>query len=126
VYAPPLDGLEERWMTRSAALVQGTLDMLILKTLALEPMHGYGVGIRIEQISAGVFTVNAGSLFPALHKLERSGLLNSEWRQTENGRRAKYYHLSANGRTKLTAAQRDWQAQTAAISRILKTNPEEI
>ena len=126
MYAPPLDGLEETRMTRSAALVQGTLDMLILKTLALEPMHGYGVGIRIEQISAGVFTVNAGSLFPALHKLERSGLLNSEWRQTENGRRAKYYSLSSKGRTKLTAAKRDWETQTAAISRIMKTSPEEI
>ena len=113
-------------MKRSAAMVQGTLDMLILKTLALEPMHGYGIGIRIEQISAGVFTVNAGSLFPALHKLERSGLLNSEWRQTENGRRAKYYSLSPKGRGKLSSATRDWETQTAAISRILKTSPEEI
>src|SRR3569832_2258655 len=101
-------------MTRSAALVQGSLDMLILKTLALEPMHGYGVGIRIEQFSAGVFSVIAGALFPALHKLERSGLLNSEWRQTEIGRRAKYYSVSAKGRGKLTAATRDWETQTEA------------
>ena len=113
-------------MTRSASLVQGTLDMLILKTLALEPLHGYGIGLRIEQISAGVFQVNAGSLFPALHKLERSGLLNSEWRMTENGRRAKYYRLSAKGRTKLNVATRDWETQTAAITRIMKTRPEQI
>ena len=113
-------------MARSTALVQGTLDMLILKTLALEPLHGYGIGLRIEQISSGVFRVNAGSLFPALHKLERLGLLNSEWRETENGRRAKYYRLSTKGRTKLDAATRDWEAQTAAITRIMRTRPEHI
>src|SRR5215211_3219207 len=82
-------------------LVQGTLHMLILKTLALEPMHGYGIGVRLEQISKGVFQVNAGSLFPALRRLERDGLIKGEWRATENNRRAKYYALTPAGRATL-------------------------
>ena len=86
-------------------LVQGTLHMLILKTLALEPMHGYGIGVRLEQISKGVFQVNAGSLFPALRRLERDGLIEGEWQITENNRRAKYYRLTAQGRARLK--QRD-------------------
>src|SRR5881396_4056521 len=86
---------------KQTAVVQGTLHMLILKTLALEPMHGYGIGVRLEQISRGVFQVNAGSLFPALRRLERDGLLESEWRATENNRRAKYYRLTEAGRKKL-------------------------
>jgi PadR family transcriptional regulator, regulatory protein PadR len=113
-------------MTRPTSLIQGTLDMLILKTLALEPMHGYGIGIRIEQISQGVFAVNAGSLFPALHKLEREGLLDCEWSQTENGRRAKYYRLSVKGRRRLQAETQDWETQSAAIARILNARPENI
>jgi PadR family transcriptional regulator len=105
---------------KTAGLVQGTLDMLILKTLALEPMHGYGISLRIEQISKGVFQVNAGSLFPAFRRLERNGLVSSEWRPTENNRRAKYYRLTELGRKKLKAETREWQAQTAAITRILE------
>jgi PadR family transcriptional regulator, regulatory protein PadR len=105
---------------RTAGLVQGTLDMLILKTLALEPMHGYGIAQRIEQISRGVFQVNAGSLFPAFRRLERAGLLDAEWRATENNRRAKYYRLTEQGRKKLKAEKREWQAQVAAIARILE------
>jgi PadR family transcriptional regulator, regulatory protein PadR len=104
---------------KQSVLVQGTLDMLILKTLALEPMHGYGIGIRIEQISKGVFQVNAGSLFPAFRRLERDGLIEGEWRATENNRRAKYYRLTVRGRTVLKRETRDWEAQTAAIARIL-------
>jgi transcriptional regulator len=104
---------------KQSVLVQGTLDMLILKTLVLEPMHGYGIGIRIEQISKGVFQVNAGSLFPAFRRLERDGLIEGEWRATENNRRAKYYTLTARGRTVLKRETRDWEAQTAAIARIL-------
>lgn len=111
---------------KSGGLVQGTLDMLILKTLALEPLHGYGIGIRIEQISKGIFQVNAGSLFPALRRLEREGLLNTEWAETENNRRAKYYDLSALGRKRLKDETRDWHVQSAAIERILKARPEEI
>ena len=101
-------------------LVQGTLDMLILKTLALEPMHGYGIAIRIEQISKGVFRVNAGSLFPAFRRLEREGLLRSEWRATENNRRAKYYILTERGRRELKTETREWGRQAAAIARILE------
>jgi len=111
---------------KSAPLVQGTLDMLILKTLALEPLHGYGIGVRIEQISEGIFQVNAGSLFPALRRLERDGMLNSEWRASENNRRARYYSLSAAGRKRLKDETRDWEKQTAAITRILRAAPGEI
>lgn len=103
-------------------LVQGTLDMLILKTLDLEPLHGYGIAIRIEQISKGVFQVNPGSLFPAFRRLERSGLIKGEWRATENNRRAKYYSLSESGRKKLKTETREWGRQTSAIARILEAS----
>jgi PadR family transcriptional regulator, regulatory protein PadR len=105
---------------KTSALVQGTLDMLILKTLALEPMHGYGIGMRLEQTSNGAFQVNAGSLFPAFRRLERDGLIKAEWRATENNRRAKYYALTAAGRNRLTRATREWEAQTTAIARIMR------
>ena len=105
------------------ALVQGTLDMLILKTLALEPMHGYGIGTRIAQISRGVFQVNAGSLFPAFRRLERDGLIEADWRETENNRRAKYYAITPAGRTALRRHTESWETQTSAIARILKASP---
>jgi PadR family transcriptional regulator, regulatory protein PadR len=111
---------------KSTDLVQGTLHMLILKTLALEPMHGYGIGLRLEQISRGVFRVNAGSLFPALRRLERNGLIKGEWRVTENNRRAKYYALTADGRAKLKRETRDWELQTTAIARILEASLGEL
>ena len=111
---------------KPAGLVQGTLDMLILKTLALEPMHGYGIGVRIDQISKGVFQVNAGSLFPAFRRLERDGLIKPEWRSTENNRRAKYYALTARGRSHLARTTRDWEAQTAAIARIMRATTGEV
>jgi transcriptional regulator len=101
-------------------LVQGTLEMLILKTLALESMHGYGVALRIEQISKGVFRVNPGSLLPALSRMERAGHLKSEWRATENNRRAKYYLLTAKGQKALHSEKEQWQRQIAAIARILE------
>lgn len=101
-------------------LVQGTLEMLILKTLALEAMHGYGVALRIEQISGGVFRVNAGSLLPALSRMERAGHVKSEWRATENNRRAKYYLLTAKGRKALAEETQAWERRTAAITRILE------
>lgn len=107
-------------------LVQGTLHMLILKTLALEPMHGYGIGVRLEQISKGVFQVNAGSLFPSLRRLERDGLIQGEWRVTENNRRAKYYRLTADGRATLKRETRDWEVQTTAIARILRASTSEL
>jgi transcriptional regulator len=129
----PLDNLDE-WARLSSRvsraeprdLVQGTLQMLILKTLALEPMHGYGIGMRLEQISRGVFRVNAGSLFPALRRLERDGLIAGEWRTTENNRRAKYYKLTIEGRNRLKREARDWEVQTMAIARILKAAPGEV
>jgi PadR family transcriptional regulator, regulatory protein PadR len=101
-------------------LVQGTLDMLILKTLALEPMHGYGVAVRIEQMSKGVFRVNAGSLFTAFSRLERAGRVKTEWKATENNRRAKYYSLTALGRKALAEESRQWTRQITAISQILE------
>src|SRR5262245_18094203 len=108
---------------KPTALVQGTLYMLVLKTLALEPMHGYGLGVRLEQISKGVFQVNAGSLFPALRRLERDGLIRGEWRVTENNRRAKYYALTTSGRAMLKREARTWEVQATAIGRILKASP---
>jgi transcriptional regulator len=105
-----------------SGLVPGTLDMLILRTLALEPMHGYGIGLRLEQISRGTLRVNAGSLFPAFRRLERDGDIAAEWRTTENGRRAKYYALTRRGRQALARTTKDWQRQTAAISRVLKAS----
>jgi PadR family transcriptional regulator, regulatory protein PadR len=105
---------------KASGLVQGTLDMLILKTLQLEPMHGYGIALRIEQISKGVFQVNPGSLFPAFRRLERDGLMKSEWRDTENSRRAKYYALTPGGRKKLKSEAQEWRRQSGAIARILE------
>jgi transcriptional regulator len=111
---------------KPSGLVQGTLYMLILKTLDLEPMHGYGIGVRLAQISKGVFQVNAGSLFPALRRLERDGLIRGEWRVTENNRRAKYYSLTPSGRAQLRRETRDWEAQTTAIARILEASLGEL
>ena len=101
-------------------LVQGTLDMLILKTLVLQPMHGYGITMRLEQVSNGVFRVNAGSLFVALQRLERAGLVKSEWKATENSRRAKYYTLTQRGRKRLDSEEKEWERQVTAIARILE------
>ena len=107
---------------KASDLVQGTLDMLILKTLALEPLHGYGIALRIEQISKGVFRVNAGSLFPAFRRLERAGWIKAEWKPTENNRRAKYYLLTERGRKQLKAETEEWGRQMAAITRIMEAS----
>ena len=101
-------------------LIQGTLDMLILKTLSLEPMHGFGVARRIEQVSQGVFKVNPGSLLTAFQRLERMGWLDSEWKQSENSRRAKYYSLTRRGRKQLEIETSDWTRRASAIARLLK------
>jgi PadR family transcriptional regulator PadR len=106
---------------RPTELVQGTLDMLVLKTLALEPLHGFGITQRIEQVSGGVFRVNAGTLFPALRRLERAGEIRGEWRATENNRRARYYLITRPGRARLAAERREWGRQIAAIARILES-----
>jgi PadR family transcriptional regulator PadR len=103
-------------------LVQGTLDMLILKTLALEPIHGYGITVRLEQMSKATFRINAGSLFVALQRLQRAGLIRSEWKPTENSRRAKYYILTQQGRKRLEVETREWGRQVAAIARILEAS----
>lgn len=104
-------------------VIQGTLDMLILKTLSLSPMHGYGIGRRIEQISEDVFKVNPGSLLTALRRLERSGLLDSRWGRTENSRRAKYYELTPAGRRRLESEAADWERRASAVGRLLRAEP---
>jgi PadR family transcriptional regulator, regulatory protein PadR len=96
------------------------LELLILKTLALTPMHGYGIGQRIEQLSRGVFRVTLGSLYPALQRLEKDGLIDAEWKASDNNRRARYYRITAAGRRRLTAEVEDWERVSAAVSRILK------
>ena len=101
-------------------VIQGTLDMLILKTLSLEPMHGFGITRRIEQISRGVFKINPGSLLTAFQRLERAGWLDSEWRQTDNSRRAKYYSLTRAGRKQLELETADWNRRASAVARLLK------
>lgn len=101
-------------------VIQGTLDMLILKTLSLEPLHGFGIARRIEQISDGVFKVNPGSLLTAFQRLEREGWLDSEWRQTDNSRRAKYYRLTRAGRKQLGLEMANWNRRVSAIGRVLK------
>ncbi len=103
-------------------VVQGTLSMLILKTLALEPMHGYGIAVRLEQMSKGTFRINAGSLFVALQRLQREGLIKNEWKATENSRRAKYYTLTQQGRRRLDSETREWGRQVAAITRVLEAS----
>jgi transcriptional regulator len=107
---------------KSSDVVQGTLDMLVLKTLALEPMHGYGISVRIEQMSEGVFRPNAGSLFLAIQRLQRDGLIDGEWKATESNRRAKYYSLTQKGRKRLNDETRGWGRQAAAIARILQAS----
>jgi transcriptional regulator len=101
-------------------LMPGTLDMLILKTLSLEPMHGFGISRRIEQITQGVFKVNPGSLLLAFQRMQRAGLIAPEWRASDNNRRAKFYKLTAKGKRQLESERRDWQRRTAAIARLLE------
>jgi transcriptional regulator len=101
-------------------VIQGTLDLLILKTLSLEPMHGFGIARRVEQISQNVFKVNPGSLLTALQRLERAGWVAGEWRDTENARRARYYTLTRAGRRQLEIETADWTRRAAAIARLLK------
>ena len=105
---------------KNTDVIQGTLDLLILKTLSLEPLHGFGIARRIEQVSRGVFKVNPGSLLVALQRLERAGWLDAEWRTTDKSRRARYYSLTRAGRKQLGAETADWTRRTAAVSRLLK------
>ena len=101
-------------------VIQGTLDMLILKTLSLEPMHGFGIARRIEQITKGVFKVNPGSLLVALQRLERAGRIDAGWQQTENSRRARFYKLTRAGRKQLDVETAEWERRAGAIARLLK------
>ena len=102
-------------------VLRGTLDLLILKTLTLEPMHGWGISQRIQQFSAGVLDVNQGSLYPALQRLEVKGWIDSDWRTTENNRQAKYYHLTAAGKRALGAETASWRRYVTAVESILET-----
>ncbi len=108
-------------MSQTVDLLQGTLDLLILKTLALESMHGWGVAQRIQQISKDALQVQQGSLYPALHRLEQQGWIEAEWRPSENNRRAKYYSLTRAGRTQLEVETANWERLSAAIRQILQT-----
>ncbi|MBZ5538163.1 MAG: PadR family transcriptional regulator [Acidobacteriia bacterium] len=112
-------------MTESANLLPGTLDLLILKAVSLEPMHGYGVLLRIGQISQGALTIEQGALYPALYRLEHQGLLKSEWGTSENNRRAKYYRLTPSGRRRLREETESWNRLVSAMGSVLKAIPEE-
>ena len=107
-------------MSKPSDLVQGTLDMLLLKIVALEPMNGYAISLRLKQVSGEVLQVSDGSLYPALHKLEQQGWIAAEWRRTENGRRAKYYSPTKLGRKQLEKEADNWGRLSAAISRVVK------
>jgi transcriptional regulator len=106
----------------SEDLLKGTLDMLILKSVELAPMHGWGIGERIAQQSRGVFTVQTGTLYPALQKLLRQGVITAEWRTSDNGRRARYYQLTPSGRKRLEAERASWERASLAVRRILNAN----
>src|SRR2546427_1031365 len=110
----------------SADLLPGTLDMLILKAVSLKPLHGYGVLLRIAQISKDVLDVPQGSLYPALYRLEHQGLINAEWGESENKRKAKYYSLTASGRRRLQDETRQWNRMAEIIAGVLDTTPEEV
>jgi len=108
-------------MAESYEILQGTLDLLILRTLELGPMHGLGVSDRIKQITRGVFVVKPGSLFPALHRLEQSDWIQGEWGESENHRRAKYYSLTRTGRAQLEKEKRNWNKVFSAVNRLLES-----
>jgi PadR family transcriptional regulator PadR len=103
-------------------LIQGTLDLLILKVLEVEPMHGWGIGERIQQLSQDVLQVNQGSLYPALHRLVRQSWITSSWKVTENNRKARYYRLTAAGARQLEAERDQWARLSAAVNRVLATS----
>lgn len=105
-------------MAKQAEILQGTLDLLILRTLELRPLHGVGISDRLEQVTRGVFLVGPGSLFPALHRLSAKGWIEGQW-ELESGRRVKIYHLTSSGRAQLTAEKRNWQKVFTAMNRVL-------
>lgn len=109
-------------MSKPSDLVQGTLDLLVLKLLALEPLHGWALGQRLKQVSRDVLQVSDGSLYPALHKLEQEGWIKADWRVTENSRRAKFYTLTRLGRAQLDKQTADWERLSDAISYVMRLN----
>ena len=109
-------------MSKPTDLVQGTLDLLLLKILALEPLHGWAIGQRLKQVSGEVLQVSDGSLYPALHKLEQEGWITAEWKVTENGRRAKFYRLTAIGRKALDREAANWERLSGAITQVVRLN----
>ncbi|MGH9158884.1 MAG: PadR family transcriptional regulator [Vicinamibacteraceae bacterium] len=113
-------------MSKQADLLQGTLDMLILKAVSLGRLHGYGVLLRIQQISKERLAIQQGSLYPALYRLEHQGFIGSEWGESENKRKAKYYRLTPAGRRRLEQSARSWNEMTDIIGTILETRPEEV
>lgn len=109
-------------MSRPNDLVLGTLDLLLLKILALEPLHGWAIGLRLRTLSGDELQVSEGSLYPALHKLEQEGWITAEWKQTENNRRAKFYSLTRLGKKQLQSETANWERLSAAISRVVQLN----
>jgi transcriptional regulator len=109
-------------MSKPADLVQGTLDLLLLKILALEPLHGWAISLRLKQVSGDILQVSDGSLYPALHKLEQQGWIKAEWRITENNRRAKFYALTRLGRGHLEKEVANWERLSAAITGVVRLN----
>lgn len=110
-------------MTDRLDLPQGTLDLLILRTLALQPMHGWAISERIHQVSRGTLKILQGSLYPALHRMERRGWIKAEWGASDNNRKAKYYHLTRAGKKQLAAESKDWARLTAAVALVLEMGP---
>lgn len=113
-------------MSKQVDLLQGTLDMLILKAVSLGPLHGYGILLRIRQVSGERLEIQQGSLYPALYRLEHQGWISSEWGASENNRRAKYYRLTAAGKRRLQAEAKNWNRIADVIAGILRTTPEEV
>jgi len=112
--------------SKTAELLPGTLDMLILKAVSLKPLHGYGVLLRLRQISGGALDIPQGSLYPALYRLEHQGLIAAEWGQSDNNRRAKFYTLTASGRRRLREEAAGWSRFAAAVAAALDTAPDEV
>lgn len=117
-----VEHLGEQVSEKKADVLQGTLDMLILKTIALEPMHGYGIAMRIQQVSKDVLQIQQGSLYPALRRLERRGWITAEWGESENNRRARFYNLTKEGRKRLGEEKREWERLAEAVTRVLQTD----
>ena len=113
-------------MGKQSDLLQGTLDMMVLKAVSLGPLHGYGVLLRIQQISGNRLEIQQGSLYPALYRLEHQGVIASDWGESENNRRAKYYRLTAAGRRRLEAETEKWNRMAGVIAGILRTTPENV